>query len=327
MYSIYRRQTCAGGAYYVCQNGFKGCCSNDPCGPGNSCLDNASVISVSPKTTLSMSTEEPNTVTVSQPAAPVAQTASPTSTRPTSTSTTTIIPLQTSTNLTTEAESAVHHTSSTFIRDVSGLTCPASNSTTIADDNKNSYNIRCSMDNSYTSFSTVNVSGGGFSECFNACDNLTACAGFTFVGLDGGSCYLKQSMPNDTFVAKAGSNYVSGVRVSKVDVVLPPSTSSASSAASTSTVTSAPVSNSTQAPGTASKPSAGVIAGSVTGGVASIILILLFLAFLFRKDREKKRLEQERAATKMDAFLGPTENPKKGEVFAPYGGKQFTLGC
>ena len=56
-----------------------------------------------------------------------------------------------------------------------------------------SYQVHCSEDNSEPSFETVPVTSGGFGVCFSACDGTPSCVGFTYYGIDSGSCYLKAS--------------------------------------------------------------------------------------------------------------------------------------
>ena len=186
--------------------------------------------------------------------------------------------------------------------------------TTFTDSSKLAYVIHCNADNSYSSDQTIQVGTGGYSECFLACSLSTACAGFTYNGLDSGSCYLKTQMPIGDYVAKAGSNYISCAKVN--------ATASASSASPKGT-----------ASGTAKKSNTGAIAGGVVGGLVFLGLLLLLVA-LIAKNRRKKI--EERRATVLFAHHGPietqetTNSPKHGrsgstahDAFAPFGGSYY----
>ncbi|CAD0090615.1 unnamed protein product, partial [Aureobasidium vineae] len=192
---LHSRQSCPGGAYYICQNGFRGCCSIDPCNPGATCPDSSNTLSTS-----SATTRKPS---------------------PTSTSTTTSAPTPMSSPATMSSSSA-STTSTSATPTATSLTCPAANMTTYIDPNKVQYSIRCNADNSYDSFNSTTVSTGGFGKCFSACDNFAACAGFTFVGTDSGICYLKSNLPADGYSSTAGSNYVTVALLDRNAQVVPP---------------------------------------------------------------------------------------------------------
>lgn len=73
------------------------------------------------------------------------------------------------------------------------------------------YYVKCKSDSTEDSFRAVPVYSGGFSACFGACDNVQDCKGFTFVGEDGGTCYLKKAP--GTFVPKEKNNFVTAFQL------------------------------------------------------------------------------------------------------------------
>lgn len=151
------------------------------------------------------------------------------------------------------------------------------------------YKIHCNQDNSYSSFNAVAVSNGGFTECFKFCDNSTSCAGFTFVGNDGGSCYLKEQMAG--YVATTGSNYITGAKLSK-------------NAGDEGTHHQSPI---------------GVIVGAAVGGTVAIILILVVIACIAK--RRRRKVEEKRQRTTLTRTVwGPREGGRD-DLFAPYGGR------
>ena len=253
---LQHRQSCPGGAYYVCQNGFKGCCSVDPCNPEASCPDISSS-----KSTASISSRNP-----SSPSMPAI--------------TTTPFVASTSTPITTFSSSTT--TSSTSVLPTAtSLTCPAANMTTYIDPNKVQYSIRCNADNSYDSFNSTTVSTGGFGKCFPACDNFAACAGFTFVGLDSGTCYLKANLPEDGYSSTAGSNYVTVALLNRDAQVDPPADA-------------LPTDSSDSSKGSKGAP-IGAIVGGVIGGLALLVLLALLIFFCLR--RRRRRREEIKSAT------------------------------
>lgn len=175
------------------------------------------------------------------------------------------------------------------------------------------------MDNTYSSDNTIEVGTGGYSECFSACSVSGLCAGFTYDGLDSGSCYLKQQMPSTQYVSRNGSNYVSCAKVNATAV-----------APSVSTISGATTSRG------AKKGSAGIIAGGVVGGLAFLGLILLLVALIARNRRRKI---ERRRATITHIIQGPIEaqemintSPARGharsgstahDAFAPFGGSYY----
>ncbi|KAF1346712.1 hypothetical protein BDV97DRAFT_224746 [Delphinella strobiligena] len=251
MHSIWSRQTCPKAEYHVGHDDITGCCSVESSGTIRSCPNATSSSSIPARGTISGSSKQllPTVAVVQTSLSHLRGTKAALSLPST-------LPGHT-------LELFVSKTKS--VRNVSvtadeTLTCPASNATLYTDSNRNTYEIHCSQDNSYTSYDTVTIAAGGFSACFASCDNLTACAGFTYVGLDGGRCYLKQAMPEDLSVATAGSNYVS---CSRVNSSAPQSTSSGSPAHS-ATASSMPTNH--RGPGN------GAIAGIVVGSVIGVSL-------------------------------------------------------
>ncbi|KAI7485497.1 hypothetical protein KC351_g3896 [Hortaea werneckii] len=163
--------------------------------------------------------------------------------------------------------------------------CPAGNGTTFSDSSQIDYKIRCNSDNTYDSFNSITVGTGGYDQCFSACSISTQCAGFTFVGIDGGTCYLKQQMPSGDYIAKNGNNYVSCAKVDPSAAKPSPSPSDAAS-------------------GGAKKSNAGAVAGGVIGGIAFLALLLVLIAWIAR--RRRKKLEEKRA-TITHFIHGPIE--------------------
>ncbi|TKA71677.1 hypothetical protein B0A55_07689 [Friedmanniomyces simplex] len=164
--------------------------------------------------------------------------------------------------------------------------CPGANNTMYTDSSKIQYNIHCNADNSYASSDTIEVSVGGYGECFSACSNSSGCGGFTYVGLDAGSCYLKQQMLTEDYAPKNGSNYISCAKVNATAVA--PS------------VTSSSTSN----PSGPKKGKTGAVAGGVIAGIAFLALLLLLIALVAK--RRRKKIE-ERRATVTHVFHGPIE--------------------
>ncbi|KAI6839745.1 hypothetical protein KC340_g3448 [Hortaea werneckii] len=163
--------------------------------------------------------------------------------------------------------------------------CPAGNGTTFSDSSQINYKIRCNSDNTYDSFNSITVGTGGYDQCFSACSISTQCAGFTFVGVDGGTCYLKQQMPSGNYIAKNGNNYVSCAKVDPSAAKPSPSQSDAASSG-------------------AKKSNAGAVAGGVVGGIAFLALLLVLIAWIAR--RLRKKLEEKRA-TITHFIHGPIE--------------------
>jgi len=322
------RQTCASGsAFYACANGFRGCCSVDPCNPGSTCPDGqdstttaASNTNAPTETTSSItqssSVDQPSTISSDTPTSSTSASAASSTQDATATQGSASLITASSTG-SASAFATVTTPASTTVA-TPAPACPAANDTMYTDSSEVQYNIRCNADNSYASSDTIQVSVGGYGECFSACSNSTACAGFTYVGLDTGSCYLKEQMPATDYAPKNGTNYISCAKVNPTAVapsVKPTSTGS---------------------PSGAKKSTTGAVAGGVVGGIALLLLLLLLIAILTK--RRRKKVEERRAnATHM--FHGPTEtqdmthrSPSGGhartgstahDVFAPFGGSYY----
>jgi hypothetical protein len=274
--------------YYSCQaNGFTGCCSKNPCNPGVVCSesnDSTTATLESTSAALSQSTTELATGTSSASAVTTATTAN-------------------SKSETREVSSAVTSTTETFAEAtrnttapqvgaevISAPSCPKGNGTTFSDNNNIAYIVHCASDNTAESYNSVQVSIGGYAQCFSSCSTSRDCAGFTYVGLDGGVCYLKATMPNDTYVAKDMNNYISCAK-------LDPN-------ASASQPTPTPTQSPSYFPSPSKNPNKGAVAGGIVGGLATIALVLILIAFLAR--RRRKSLESKRA-TLTHVFGGPIE--------------------
>ncbi|KAH0168719.1 hypothetical protein KCU86_g17607, partial [Aureobasidium melanogenum] len=179
------------------------------------------------------------------------------------------------------------------------------NMTTYVDSNKVQYSIRCNADNSYDSFNSTSVSTGGFGKCFPACDNLAACAGFTFVGSDSGTCYLKSNLPEDGYSSTAGSNYVTVVLLNRDDQVDPPADA-------------LPTNSSGPSPGSKGTPFGAIVGGAI--GSLILLVLLALLVFFYLRRRRRIRSEEIRSATRRFP-PGPIEpRPKSDSLFAALGG-------
>ena len=351
---LQNRQSCPSGtAFYSCSNGFVGCCNVDPCDPEGGCPEGgsmgANVLATQTSTIVVVTTMTPEasttggTVTggstqtsttathVGNATSQATKDGSITSQATTSGVTTAANSQSQSASIVTASGSGGNGTSTSSSTPTTAAStsaspapaCPAANGTTFTDSSNIAYKIYCDADNTYSSDNTVQVGTGGYGECFTACSYTTSCAGFTYVGLDSGSCYLKAQLPSDNFVAKNGSNYIS---CSKVNATAVASLSGASSSAISS------------ASG-AKKTSAGAIAGGVFGGLAGLAIVLLLIALVARHRR--KQIE-ERRATVTHVIHGPFETqtppmtsntPSRGgharsgstahDAFAPFGSSYY----
>ncbi|KAG9941557.1 subtilisin-like protein, partial [Aureobasidium melanogenum] len=176
--------------------------------------------------------------------------------------------------------------------------------TTYVDSNKVQYLIRCNADNSFDSFNSTSVSSGGFGKCFPACDNLAACAGFTFVGSDSGVCYLKSNLPVNGYSSTAGSNYVTVALLNRDDQVDPPADA-------------LPTDYSGPSPGSKGTP-IGAIVGGAIGGLVLVLLALLVFICLRRRRRIKN--EEIKSATQKFPASSMESRPKSDSLFAALGG-------
>ncbi|KAK4894792.1 hypothetical protein LTR28_002002, partial [Elasticomyces elasticus] len=91
------------------------------------------------------------------------------------------------------------------------------------------YTVHCHSDNSARAYIAYQVASGGFNACFSACDASAGCDGYTYVGSDSGTCYLKSA---EGTYSVAGDNIVSAFKLSSGGA-------SASSVSSVSTTSSA----------------------------------------------------------------------------------------
>lgn len=212
----------------------------------------------------------------------------------------------------TMSSSSPSTTSTSSLPTATSLTCPAANMTTYVDSDKVQYSIRCNADNSYDSFNSTLVSTGGFGKCFPACDSFAACAGFTFVGSDSGTCYFKASLPEDGYSSTAGSNYVTVALLNRDDQVDPPADA-------------LPTNSSDPSPGSNGTP-IGAIVGGAIGGLGILTLLALLVSFCLRR-RRRIRNEEIRSATQSFP-KGPMEpRPKSDSLFAALGGKSGQNAC
>ncbi|KAK5117650.1 hypothetical protein LTR62_005073 [Meristemomyces frigidus] len=273
------KQACASGtSFYACARGFVGCCAVDPCASGECPSLKAGKVVTSGGTTagntasadsgpqqLSSSTEE----TSSNQASRTQTDTSPS----TSSATSAFVTAASSANSTTQTASP---SSITALATVPA--CPAANNTLYIDSTNIQYQIHCNADNSQASFNDNTVGTGGYGECFSACSTSTECAGFTYVGLDSGDCYLKSAMPSSLFVQKAGNNYISCAKLN----------ASAASPIPTTSGTGLP------RPAGSSKGHTGAIVGGAVGGILGLALVLFLIAALARYRRHK--LDNRRAS-------------------------------
>lgn len=320
MWPFALRQNCPSGtAYHVCQNGFKGCCSVDPCNPGDTCPD-VSDDSSSPSSALTSAPTDssPNSSTSTTPDINTPNTPLQTATRATSIvtvtgplPTTSQQPAPSPTTIFVSAINSPFTSASSSKSSSAGLSaiasptasstnpaCPTANNTVAENEgtsNHARYKILCGMDSSADSSDAVSVVSGGFSGCFAACDNDSSCAGFSFVGSDNGTCHLKSQIGD--YVSKPDDNLVLCVKTRK-------------DASET---------------GGGKHTSTGTIVGAVVGSVVGALLLLLIAAFFARR-RMRKSNEMKRATLKNKPWgklRGGSDNESMFEpenMFAPYGG-------
>ena len=309
-----RASSCTRGeAFYRCANGFTGCCSHDPCNPGGSCRDGESAGS---KTATPESATDAQKATSQMRTQHTSETLHETTQGGTHTQTAHSTHTGSSHVMSSVLSASPTSDSSTTSFPLSDPTapspppCPAGNGTHYTDSSKIEYVILCNIGNPQKAFNTITVGTGGYSECFSSCSYTDTCAGFTFVGHDSGDCYLKNQLPNETYVAREGSNYVT---CAKLDP-----TASSGDTGSTG--------------GTSTAKKAGIIAGAVIGGIALLTLLLFLIAFFAK--RKRKKIEKRRA-TITHVIQGPIENPQLGmgshqrqgstshDVFQPFGGSYY----
>ena len=310
--------------YYACRStGFKGCCSENACDPNIVCPEHDDFKSAA-STDPSLESTPKSTVDSTAIA----------STQVTSMDdTTTSIELGRSEISTIEAsiisaagtpvQAAMNATVVRATEDIPLVpSCPGGNGTRYTDNDNIAYTVRCNYDSTASSFNSFEVKTGGYGQCFSNCSSNGECAGFTFVGLDDGTCYLKGRMLRRLYVAKEGNNYIS---CNKVDRLASVTNSTTSATASATPVVEAAT----------SQPNKGLIAGGVVGGIAAIAFVLFLIAILVR--RRRKNIENKRAT--ITHIFGGAMQPSRREdddtnalplhtrngstshdLFAPYGG-------
>lgn len=256
-----RQSSCPSGkAFYKCQNGFTGCCSLNPCNPGETCPDGKKDGDQGAKET---GKEGGADATTGKATVKATQTQAATeSTRTTDTA------LNASSIKTATATGTLASTTSRRMPRPTASpapNCPRANRKTYKDSFQIPYRIRCNSDNTFNSFDSIAVGTGGYDQCFSSCSQSEKCAGFTYVGSDSGNCYLKAQMPNTTYEAKRGGNYISCAKLN-------PDQHAGND------------SNAADEP--AQKP-IGVIVGGVVGGVAFLGLLVFLIGLIARRRRKK----------------------------------------
>lgn len=288
----------ANAAFYVCINGWKGCCPTDPCIAGRGCLDskpsytsNGPPFNTGHSASLPSSSHlvpPPKLLSVPTLKAAVLDARADTTTAAGSTMVSGI-----------ESTSSPSSTGPILVASPAP-SCPAANSTDYTDGLGIRYKIHCAMDNIYASDpSKIQVGVGEYSECFSSCSTSSTCAGFTYsgsdsdAGTDNGTCYLKAKMPRASFIARADGNYIACAKSNSSAYAAVPK-------ASTLVVSG-------------KHPPVGAIVGGVLGGIAAIALLSL-LAF-FRLRIRKQRIEDRNSGLKVNT--GGTLNQQP--ISAPMG--------
>ena len=332
-----KRETCRKGTtFYSCENGFRGCCNVDPCGPEGGCANSGSPV--------------PTTEALGAPVSyvPASTSPHPTSTRANNITGSTSTPESTTTTFAISASlrptpippaiSTENASTSSFASSVSSKlipspsqslssttsapavplvpACPASNGTAFTDKSQIEYTVHCFVSNSYPPDHTIATSNSEYGECFASCSSSSTCAGFTYAPLDDGVCYLKSQMPKNLYMLENGL-----ISYEKVN---------------SSSVTAAPTTTPSQESGTkkSGNSSWSEIVGPVVAVVALTLLILLGVAFFVRARRKKAR--KRRVPFARGGIGGPVEinrSPSEKEegnsrhisngVFAPYGGSHY----
>jgi len=314
-------------SFYSCQStGFKGCCSKNACDPNVVCPGNKESEITASKDTSSEAVAnsiaaDTATIALNKAFSVDDTTAGNIASR---SETRTVNPA-----ITSDTGKPLQAAMNTFIRATEDIalapTCPGGNGTRYSDISKIAYTVRCGYDSTASTYNSVPMGPGGYAQCFSNCSASSDCGGFTFVGVDDGTCYFKTRMLRRQYVAKAGTNYISCNKIDR----LASSTNSSSSATETETSTSTPA-----ADGSAKKPNVGAIAGGVVGGIAVLALILFLIAVIAR--RRRKSLESKRA--RLTHIFGGAVEPENDpnalplhtrngstsqDIFTPFGG-QFT---
>nr|OQO20023.1 hypothetical protein B0A51_13843 [Rachicladosporium sp. CCFEE 5018] len=305
----------SGQLFYNCQTtGFIGCCSINPCNPGSTCPESAASSAVAAAiSSASAAKSSSQAAGTSSTAELVSSSAAQSSSSAMSAQTAVVSATSTPPSILQTATSNVA-AAATF---APAPSCPGGNNNVYTDNSKLAYTVHCNSDNSAPSYDSIQVQTGGYAECFSSCSLKSTCMGFTYVGLDNGSCYFKSSLLTGSYVAKAGSNYITASKNDPTASVSQPALPDKK------------------------KSNTGAIAGGVVAGVLSLVLVLVLIAFLVRRRRAK--LDSKRA-TMTHIFGGAVEPGKASspddqqmhtlpihqrsgstshDVFAPYGGAYY----
>jgi hypothetical protein len=305
----YRKEVAAdcpeGQNYYSCPStGFKGCCSKNACDTNAACPENKeSEIASSRHASSSESTSKSFAGFATIASSKVSSVDDTTAGNIVSRSETGNTPITPTTGKAVEA--AMNATMVLKPRDDIALApvCPGGNGTRFSDNVNIAYTVRCNYDSTAETYNSIPMGTGGYASCFGNCSASSDCGGFTFVGLDDGTCYFKTRMLRRQYVLKDGNNYISCNKIDR----MASSTNSSTSDTATETGTSTPTA---EAAASSSKPKVGAIAGGVVGGIAIIALTLFLIAVIARR-RRRKNLENKRA-TVTQIFGGAVE-PRRRE--------------
>jgi hypothetical protein len=293
--------------YYACQStGFKGCCSKNACDPNVVCPEDKEAEIAASKDTSSesvaISVADTATIASTEGSTALDTTAG---TKVSRRDTPTVEPSITS-DTGKHSQAAMN---ANFIRATEDIalapTCPGGNGTRYTDVNNLGYTVRCNYDSTATSYTAVQISTGGYAQCFSSCSASGDCGGFTYVGLNDGICYLKSRMLRRQYVAKEGNNYISCNKIDRLASATN-SSSSATDTESSATETSTPP---PAAAASAKKASVGAIAGGVVGGIAVLALMLFLIAVIAR--RRKRKLDHKRAT--ITHIFGGAIEPRRRE--------------
>ena len=261
--------------HYSCSSGFVGCCSANPCGR-QGCPDNNLNNGLNGNGATSRNSEKYDstvTETESRTAEIESRTQSSIEDRRTSSVTSTTGPARrrktTTTTTTSPAEPTINPAPE----------CPQGDDAVYTDGLGIEYRIQCDSDNTFESFESIAVGIGGYGQCFSSCSQSKKCAGFTFVGDENGTCFLKAKMPKDMFADTEGTG---GVACAKLNPK--------------AAVTKGDVVGKKEG-----GRSIGALVGVILGGLAGFALLVFLIAFLAR--RHRRRVDARRATL---TSLGPT---------------------
>ena len=308
--------------YYSCQStGFEGCCSKNACGPNVVCPENKESEIASSKDASSQSTTKSFATISSSKASSVDDTTAGNIVSRSETLT------MNASDTGNAAEAAMNVTMNpTVLKATEDIAlapiCPGGNGTRYSDINNIAYTVRCGYDSTASTYNTVPMGTGGYGQCFSNCSASSDCGGFTFVGVDDGTCYFKNRMLRRQYVAKDGTNYISCNKIDR----MASATNSSTSDTATETETSTPT-----AEVTAKKPPVGAIAGGVVGGIAVLALMLFLIAVITRRRRKTRESKRARLTHIFGGAIEPENDPNalplhtrngstSHDVFATFGG-------